>query len=333
MRSVCYRRWEFFKFLVSSAAILVASQRGGAQDFGEILPLANSTTFAIGKFQLQPSEVQSILQDISGLEAEIPQGKSAEEMQVAHAQREAVVRVQRLVEALGDHAIYLACDIPTSSAHKPIRLAFDAQLTKSLVHALGVEDLEKHSSLLGNYRVVAISIAEQTTPHTDLDEALPEAQQTRLRESWQPLGDVPAGLIIVPPEFLWRTVRELLPQLPDAIGGGPSSLLTEGIEWISVEVSIDSLQLRARIQSRSEAAATALAERLPGLLELTVRGFAHDVLKLEQTGALELPEVEITVQGDQIWLTSGNWKPTFSRAQLIQAFIDRTAKSFDRIAK
>jgi hypothetical protein len=62
-------------------------------------------------------------------------------------------------------------------------------------------------------------------------------------------------------------VQELLPQLPPQLGGGPSTLLTDGLHWAALGIDTASLRAELVVQSASEEAAQKLAEHLPRLLQ------------------------------------------------------------------
>ena len=72
----------------------------------------------------------------------------------------------------------------------------------------------------------------------------------------------------LPPAHLYDTYRELLTTLPDNLGGGPITLLTEGLQSVSGTFDLKTGELQSSLESTSPSAATAVAERLTELVKL-----------------------------------------------------------------
>lgn len=72
-------------------------------------------------------------------------------------------------------------------------------------------------------------------------------------------GDTVAQLLFLPPPHAQRVIEEIMPDLPEEIGGGSSTILTRGLLWavVGVEVLPD-ISLQLVIQSRDARTATAL---------------------------------------------------------------------------
>ena len=70
----------------------------------------------------------------------------------------------------------------------------------------------------------------------------------------------------LPPVHLYDTYRELLTELPDYLGGGPITLLTEGMQSVSGTFDVKTGELEAAINSASPTAAEAFAQRATRLL-------------------------------------------------------------------
>ena len=70
----------------------------------------------------------------------------------------------------------------------------------------------------------------------------------------------------LPPVHLYDTYRELLTELPDYLGGGPITLLTEGIQGGSGTFDVKTGELEAAIDSASPTAAEDFAQRATQLL-------------------------------------------------------------------
>ena len=70
----------------------------------------------------------------------------------------------------------------------------------------------------------------------------------------------------LPPADLYETYEELLTELPDSLGGGPISLLTDGLQSISGSFDPKTGAMGSKIGSASAKAAAAFAERATQLL-------------------------------------------------------------------
>ena len=96
-----------------------------------------------------------------------------------------------------------------------------------------------------------------------LDASRGLAENPHLSAALAEVDQFPLYGVLVPPPYAKRAIREQMPELPELIGGGPSSLLTEGLVWAAIGVDPNSFSLKLVIQSESDAAAQALAQRLP----------------------------------------------------------------------
>jgi len=79
--------------------------------------------------------------------------------------------------------------------------------------------------------------------------------------AFQAVGDSTAQLLILPNADARRVVEELLPKLPDQVGGAPSTVLTRGAQWVAVGVKAPpGLSIEFVVQSSDEPAAAALRD-------------------------------------------------------------------------
>lgn len=108
-------------------------------------------------------------------------------------------------------------------------------------------------------------------------------------------GDSVAKLFVVPTELHRRIVEEIMPRLPNEVGGVPSTVLTHGLRWAAIGMDImPQAELRLVVQSDSEQAAKALRDlwatcmNLPAL-EQAAQGPVPNWSKLRP---LLIPEVK-----------------------------------------
>lgn len=122
----------------------------------------------------------------------------------------------------------------------------------------------------------------------------------------QAVAEWPIQLLVAPPPHARRVVEEMLPELPQVLGGGSSRVLTEGFLWAAVGADPQEVAATIVIQSQSPDAAAALAEWLPGV----VRRLAG-VVNAQVSEGQRIPEPDIealvkaatpVAQGDRVVL-------------------------------
>jgi hypothetical protein len=92
------------------------------------------------------------------------------------------------------------------------------------------------------------------------------SRRDALPDAFDAVQDYPIQVLILPPDYLRRTVTELMPQLPRQLGGGPSSLLTDGLVWAAIGIDPAAARTELIVQSSSAEAAQALDKQLPAML-------------------------------------------------------------------
>lgn len=124
-----------------------------------------------------------------------------------------------------------------------------------------------------------------------------------IARAFEAVTDAPAKLLIIPPEHVWRTVRELSPELPEQLGGKPSSVLTDGVRWVAIGFDLARFRIEVVIQSASPDAAETFAEELPRMLKLAHAAAPEDFRK--RTAGVVQPmfsSLDPVVEGDRVKL-------------------------------
>jgi hypothetical protein len=127
------------------------------------------------------------------------------------------------------------------------------------------------------------------------------ANRPELADALKEAGDAPIRIAIIPPDSSRRVIEELMPQLPEQVGGGASTIITHGIRWAAIAVDASpSLSIRIRIKAQDSAAAEAL--RTKWLDALKFAGRNSDVRRafpqFNQLSALLTPKLS----GDRLTL-------------------------------
>ena len=85
-------------------------------------------------------------------------------------------------------------------------------------------------------------------------------------------GDAAVQIVLAPSDDSRRVLREMLPRLPDEIGGGSGKTLADGVQWATVTLQAPPrLALSVVIQLRDAEAATALRGTIVSALQLLAR--------------------------------------------------------------
>jgi hypothetical protein len=111
-----------------------------------------------------------------------------------------------------------------------------------------------------------------TTHLAPVPEKFNPADRPELRDALAAAGKAAAQFVLIPPASSRRVVEELLPQLPKEIGGGPSTVFTQGITWAAASIDLSpALNSRLVIKSQDAQAAEALRAKWLDVLKLAGR--------------------------------------------------------------
>ena len=129
------------------------------------------------------------------------------------------------------------------------------------------------------------------------------AARPELTKAFAAAGDGAAQLLILPTNDSRRVIAELMPRLPDALGGGPSSALTDGMRWAALGAALKpDLSVTAVIQSTDPGAAEAMGgviKRIYASLAAKPRG---ELMQFVDTGDI-LAMLRWRVEGSRLTLS------------------------------
>lgn len=137
-------------------------------------------------------------------------------------------------------------------------------------------------------------------------------------------GDAPARIAIVPTAVLRKSLEENVPSVPTTTGPAPITILTLGIDWISISATLSPAPQVLMVAQAPDASA---ARAIAGLLERTLPDLRAQNSTIPQMllDPADLAELlKPTVAGDQV-----QWKPEFEQvlAPLIARNIRQAVRS------
>ncbi len=139
------------------------------------------------------------------------------------------------------------------------------------------------------------------------------AERPELAAAFEAAGDTAVQVILISPADTQRVVDELWPQLPEQLGGGPSSIFTRGIRWAAAGIDGPPHDaFRLVIQSQDAPAAETLRARLVELLDKA--GQQAEVRKRVPEFAAVADFLKPTVEGNRLIVASDKNMETFGKA-------------------
>ncbi|MCA9129312.1 MAG: DUF1559 domain-containing protein [Planctomycetales bacterium] len=215
------------------------------------------------------------------------------------------VRIQEgiawLREAAAGEAVVLTIDLPQSPNRLPLKVHF-AKRDTAAMNSLS-EQLKSHGFHGPGVGANFISYTQQQETNPAGNAIEPEVR-AGIQDALATIENFPVQLLVTPPPHAIRTFRELMPELPASFGGGPSSVITEGFQWLAMGGNLESMEFKAIVQSTNHESAEAMAKRIPQLLQVAIDQLPerkYSVVKLMASTLTDLiiPEVK----GDQIVIT------------------------------
>jgi len=248
---------------------------------GTIAPFIDEATFAV--VRLDPARLQTDpLVDL--VLPWFPQaGVSAADA------RSGLGRAMHEFAQAGGRDVYLVLSL----SHFPQDIGFVVIPLSSGADEKALATLAAQTDFRDSRRVGNCLVAGRSEILEGLESLQPDARP-ELAAAFEAAGDTAFQLVLTPPKHSRRVIEELMPTLPEEIGGGPSMLVTRGVLWAAVGVDgPPRTSLRVVVQSQDAQAAAALRERLLAVLALLGKQecVAKYVPKLDALVPILAPEV------------------------------------------
>ncbi len=278
-------------------AVLAASTAAAqVPDDAELIQsMTRETTLLLVKIdtgKVEPAQLRNLLSLGGGLQATLL-GQMAEDASSGFAS---------LRQAVGDRAVYASVDIPISLADWPILLATTAADSQakleSWLSSYGQADaweLDEHDDVIRATPRFGGTLAQTL--------AAPLASRPETLAALAAVRDYPIQLVVAPPDYVRRTIQELMPQLPPELGGGASKTLTDGIRWVAMGVNPAGPHVELVIQSASGKDAEDLVQRLPEIVASLLSQSRKVIPNADESqikALLQLIQPQVQVQSDRV---------------------------------
>jgi hypothetical protein len=250
-----------FSGLLIPLAAHSADEVDGAKRLAAVAPFLDDQTLAIGHVDIARLDPAAIAEFFTGI---MPAGEGAAEAKQEIAKTGARFKeFQQEVIKSGVKEVYLVvslADIPESSPFlvAPLATGGDAtEFQKLLPPGLKFETARTmgKASVLGSKRTL-----ERLT--TLKPKARPE-----FAAAFMAAGETTAQLVIAPSADNRRVLREMLPRLPEEIGGS-GTVIADGLQWAAIGVDAPpQLDVKGAIQSKDEESAAALRNMIVRALD------------------------------------------------------------------
>ena len=269
--------------------VVVTAKNDLADDYSIAKQFVNATTIVVAKIDTKRLALpESLIR------------KFADESVLQRGAKPVVQVLQELIIALNGESVFVAVDVPFSSAQAPVRLF--VKNVPSLDAKRLLEQLQRFQftkpMVQGDYLCLSLLHSTESSSNVVIADNILPATRPDLKIAMQAVQEFPIQVLVLPPDYLWATYRDLMPIIPKQFGGGPISLLTDGVRWSAIGIDPAKLQLQAITQSKSADAATAFASQLPGMLSASSSQLRFPLASI---GVEQLiPFVKPIVRGDQI---------------------------------
>ena len=255
-----------------------------------VAPYLDDQTIAVAHVdiaRIDPAALTKALTEI------VPAGDPSIPKQLA-AIEQGIKVVQSALKGVGMTDLYAVVslhEVPNSTPFvvAPLKAGADPTMAAGMLRELTrVEASEQ----IGN------AIVAGPKPTIERLKQLKPTARPELVKAFQLAGDTTAQAIFSPTADTRRVLREMLPRLPDEIGGGSGDMLADGIQWAVLSVDTPpKLNLALTVQSKDAESAASVREIAVKLLQMAWDDDGvKQIPKLDEVTRLLTPQVK----GDQL---------------------------------
>ncbi|HUT10017.1 MAG TPA: DUF1559 domain-containing protein [Thermoguttaceae bacterium] len=257
-----------------------------------VAPLLDEQTVLVVRLDVQRVKIAALLDEVAQWIPEVrkqTQRIEAEANMVRSAFLEAGGRELYIVASLADMDFrretigFFAVPLPDDTDDRAMRLLF-GQTPFDAVDRIGGLLVASTGATMERLREM------KADPRPELAAALEAA------------GDTTAQVLLLPPVYSRRVIEEMMPDLPEEIGGGKSTVITRGVRWAALGVDgPPKTSFRLVVQSEDAQTAAALRETWIGILRLIgrIEDVQEELPTFETISKLLVPDL----QGSRLTLT------------------------------
>jgi Protein of unknown function (DUF1559) len=209
--------------------------------------------------------------------------------------------LENFADALNGEPVFIAVDIPFSSEVSPVRLYVrnSSKVNAKKLAALLAGLQFTNPVVQGEFLCVSFAQSTESSNKIAIGNDILPVARADFDAAMNELGDLPIQVLILPPDYVRTTFRELLPTLPAKFGGGPTSTLTDGLRWTAISIDPTKLRLQAVTKSSSLESAKAFNDHFPKLLA----SLSDSIPLLKKHLRQLLPLMKRTQTGDKLTLS------------------------------
>jgi prepilin-type processing-associated H-X9-DG protein len=285
----------FLLFLSLPALAFAQAPSDAAARVAAIAPFLDEHTFAVGHVNLKKLDPAAAIKLLTEIEPSVAADAGVAK-QLTEMEQNARQMLQ-VLQAAGISELYLVVslsDVPQQPPFIVAPLAANADRDKA---ASLLADL----SQIGHHEIIGNAVVAAREPTIERLKALQPTPRPELVKAFQLAGDTTAQFIIAPNDDTRRVLREMLPRLPDEVGGGSGKMLADGVQWAVLSVGAPpNLSLKLTVQSKDADAASGLRGMAISGLQLAGKqeGVRKEIPEFDKLAALLTPQV----RGDQLVL-------------------------------
>ena len=263
----------FLLALLAAGTAVAGEQFDPAARAKTIAPFIDEQTVLIARVDLSRLEVDPLVDKAVELISDVVPEARAELDRFREEEQQARAQMRKLQAAFrqaGGKEVYLLLSLAD--------ISFRNDPVPFLIVPLGESADEK--ALAALFRQTDLGVQQRlgnvlfvgTRPTFDRLKALSPTPRPEIAAAFRAAGDTVGQAVLLPPKYAARVIEEMLPNLPQEIGDGPSTAITHGLLWAAVSADPPpKMSLKLVVQSRDAQSAAAFREKWIAALQLLGR--------------------------------------------------------------
>ena len=316
--------------LICVAGVLPAEEKQAKFDPAArakiIAPFIDEQVFAVARVDVSRIEADPLFALLANL---VPAAEGAADRQQARTSLgELLAKLSKagakdvyFVVGLADVTLFGERAAPPVFAIVPLAARADVKVLSEIFAKLGGATERLDGVLYAGSRTTLERLQKKMTPD----------DRPALAGAFAAAGDTAVQALFIPPRHWQRVIEEMMPTLPAAIGGGPSSVFTHGVRWAAVGVDPPpQFSLKLVIQSQDADAAKALRQKWDELARII--GQDEEVRRLAPNFAAVQEILTPKVEGDRLVLAPGQKPVLAALVSAMQPPLEKARRAARRVA-